>query len=122
MITKNRKLPSKLPSTILKQVNQKIQLAVMSKLPCNYLNHQVRRLKQINRSQPKTGAFLLTSIMTRNVTIKGLEIFMMVKTFIVVEKIRTQLRFLLLKEKLPDKREIKLLSKYVQDKLLLMET
>jgi hypothetical protein len=89
---------------------------------CNYLNHQVRRLKQIKLRPRKNGAFSHISITIRNVIIKGLKISTMVKIFIEVEKIRTLPRFLLLKEKLLGKREIKLLSKYVQDKLSLMET
>jgi len=71
----------------------------------NYHSLQVRRLKKIRKMPRNHGAFLLITIMIRHVVMKGPKIFMMVKMFIVVEKIKTQLRFSLLVVRLQGKRE-----------------
>ena len=73
----------------------------------NYHSPLVRRLRTIRKMQNIHGAFSLITIMRRSVIMKGLKIFMMVKMYIVVEKIMTQLRFSLLMVKLQGKRETK---------------
>lgn len=96
MIIKNVMLLFKLLSVILKQVKAKKKKVILQ-LHNNYLNLQVRKQIQIKIKLRNHGVYLLITTMIRNVITKGPKIFMTVKMFIVVEKIKMLLRFSLLK-------------------------
>lgn len=105
-IIRNATLLFKLLSIISKPEREKIR-KLIHKVHNNYHNHLARKLKQIKRRPKNHGVFLHTTTMIRNVTMRGQKIFMTVKMFIVVEKIKMLQRSLSQKEKLQDKKVIK---------------